>query len=88
MNWLSHPFHSNFQDTFISKPYELGTWNVERIFASLQVSHVTCHMLYVICHMSHVKCHIYVNIYFFLGGGDKVVEVFGWGFNINGAYPL
>ena len=39
-----------------------------------------CHMSHVTCHMSHVACH------FFLGGGDKVVELVGEKFVINGAF--
>ena len=55
---VSHPFPPNLQDTFTSKPYELGTWNFERMFTSLNVSDVTCHLSCVTCQMSHVTCHV------------------------------
>ena len=49
---VSDPFPPNLQDTFNTKPYELGTWHFERMFTSLQVSHITCHVSHVRCHMS------------------------------------
>ena len=48
----SDPFPPNLQNTFITKPYELGPWNFDRMFISLHVSHVTCNMSRVTCNMS------------------------------------
>ena len=42
----------------VPKPYELGTCSFERIFTSLNVSHVTCHVSHIMCHMSHIACHM------------------------------
>ena len=44
--------------TFSSIQYELGTWNFERLFTSLNLLHVTCHVLHVMCYMSCVTCHV------------------------------
>ena len=50
---LCGTFLRNPQNTFTPKLYELRTWNFERMFTFLHVSHVICHMLDVPCHISH-----------------------------------
>ena len=74
INWVSHPFPPNLKNTFTPKPYELLTWLFEKMFTSLLVSHVTCHLSCVTCHMSHVTCqmlhlifHIFLFFLLFLG---------------------
>ena len=59
--------------------------------AKSQMSPVTCQVPGVRCQVSCVQCLIFI---FFWGGGgwgwgcvDKVVELFGGGGVINGAYP-
>ena len=54
INSVSHSFPQNLQDTFISKQYELSTWNFERICTSLQLSNVICPISCVTCHMQFV----------------------------------
>ena len=51
---VSDPFPPYLQGTFTPKPYELGSWKIERMFTSLHVSNVTCYMSHVTCHVSHV----------------------------------
>ena len=46
------------QTTFTLKPYELWTWNFERMFTSLYMSYVRCHKSHVTCHLSCVTCHM------------------------------
>ena len=34
------------------------TWNIETVFTTPCLSHVTCHMSRVTCHVSGVRCHM------------------------------
>ena len=46
------------------------SWNFERMFTFLHMSHVTCHMSRVTCHMSCVTCIIYFLLLFFGQSGE------------------
>ena len=77
----SDPFSPNHQNTCTQKPYELGTWKCERMFNSLNVSHVTlscvtCHVSCVTCHVSHVMCKIF---FVLRGGGSRWRVCYKWG---------
>ena len=90
INLLINPFPPNVQDTFNPKPYELGTLNFERMFTSLNVSHVTCHTSYVTCHMWRVTFHIifFFSSSFFFSFLDKAMELVGGESVINEAYTV
>ena len=69
---------------FTPEPYMLETWNFERIFTSLHMSHVMCHMSHFKCHMSHITGHMtfFLFIYLFF---YKVVKLVDGGSVINRA---
>ena len=55
---------SKLMHIITSKTLEPGTCNVETIFTSPCVSHVTCNVTYVINRISLVPCHV-SSIFFF-----------------------
>ena len=55
---LGDSFVWNLQHNVYTKPWELGSWDYERILTPHQVSHVICHMSYVICQVSWVMCQV------------------------------
>ena len=63
-------FPPNLQNTFTPKPYKIGTCNFERIFTSLIVSLVMCHVSHVTCYVSHVTGQM--KYFFFWGGGGVI----------------
>ena len=75
--WVSGPFPPYLQNITNPKPLELGTWNLETMFTSPNMSHVMCHMSPVTCHKSFFLSFIY-----------KGVKLVGGGSVINGAYPI
>ena len=67
---VSHPLWKYLQNTVSSKPWELGSWNFERMFTPQHVSQVTCPMSHITCHMSHVMCICFYIYFFFLQIGE------------------
>ena len=61
---LSQHFPQNLQNIITPKPWELESWNFERMFTpppgvTCQVSGVMCHMSGVTCQVSGVMCKIF-----------------------------
>ena len=55
---LCGPFSFNLQNTVFPKPYELGSWKVERMITPHHASHVTCHMSHIICFFVFLFCFL------------------------------
>ena len=54
-----------------------------------QCDTVTCHVAHIRCQVSVVRCNeSYLKKKMIFGGVDKVVELVGGGFVINGAYTV
>ena len=46
------------QNTFTTKPLELGSWNIDRMSTFRNLSHVMCHLSCVMFYESHVTSHV------------------------------